>query len=103
MTEPMNATDRAARAAARKNVLVVAGVFVTLVLAGPLIFYAFQSNAASGFFAFISDNFWATVPILVLVLAAIWLPILWLGARLDKAHLEKEQAERTLGKDTRHG
>lgn len=103
MAERISDTQAAEQRAARKSLLAVAGVFVVLVLAGPLIFLGLTSDATSGFFGFVSENVWVTVPILLIVVSVVWLPILWLGSRMDRRYLAHKQDENAFSKDGKNG
>ena len=95
MTGVSNAKDRSG--------LILVALFLFCLLAAPLIFYGLVSMGAAGLFDFLADRFWLIIAILIAAVLAVWVPILWLGARMDRKHLEAEKAQRKLAESPTNG
>ena len=103
MAERLGEVTPATPKADGKSALVVVGIFALLVVAGPLIFFGLLAAGQAGYLDFFADNVWAIALVVIAVPLCIWLPILWVGGRLDRKYLEREASDRALEKDSQRG
>ncbi|WP_284125604.1 hypothetical protein [Parerythrobacter aestuarii] len=103
MAEQLTDNELARSKADGKSALVVVGMFALLVIAGPLLFFGLLAAGQAGYLDFFAANIWAIALVVVAIPLCIWLPILWVGGRLDRKYLEREASERALAKDSERG
>ena len=103
MAEPLTKVTPSTPIVDGKSALVVVGMFALLIIAGPLVFFGLLAAGQAGYLDFFADNIWALALVVIAVPLVIWLPILWVGGRLDRKYLEREASNRALAKDSQRG